>query len=179
MDSKTLQALGVVLNQNILDIYKQSKRNEQLEREANMNMHTSALINATKYSLTHRPDNERCAKVYVLGLLDSLHEDSYPDPEEFIVPYWFDRDEVEDDIFTSYFTSRGYCVMKTFTAGWPYGTRYPPDHTGMLLLCYYEVCPLSAVLEGVTFRNDVDKETGKLIDQGDRRHYFHAKDTFC
>ena len=40
MDSKTLQALGIVLNKNILDTYLQSKHNqrmEQLERESKMN----------------------------------------------------------------------------------------------------------------------------------------------
>ena len=122
MDSKTLQALGIVLNKNILDTYLQCKHNqriEQLERESKMNIHTSALINLTKYLLIRKPfsDYYNDGSIYsYITLWKELTYERWGHEEEVLdryhdVPYWFHQSEIEPHIYIKYFTSRGYCVI--------------------------------------------------------------------
>jgi len=170
MDSKTLQALGVVLNQNILDTYKQSKRNELFEREANMNMHTSAYINAAKYELKYYSSN-RGYRGDIMLFPGYEPEDSDVEDDDspgVTVPPWFDYTKVELDIFIQYFTNRGYCVISGYRDPLP-GQKERGEVVELVISPHPMETP---------YGNCFNKE-GKIIDQRfeDSNKYYPVQNT--
>jgi hypothetical protein len=113
LDSVTLAALGVVLDQRCVESVDRLSESKRLNEFRSMNVHTMVFFAAARYQIQQHARWGFAGSDLILSVMMSgTNDPDQPEREEIVLPQWFDVEQLQTDILIKQFTHRGFIVLQ-------------------------------------------------------------------